>query len=107
MLNPFTPGSTVAMTVTTTSTRVALPNSPASRSRTIVVKEVLGAEGAFIAFGDSTVTAALPSGSTPVQGYPVGAGSKDVLTIPPGVTHLAAIAAADGAQISATIGDGF
>lgn len=102
---PFTPGDSVALSVTAASARVALPN-PSSGSRTIMLTEALGLEIAFVAVGDNTVTAVIPTNATPVNGYAVLPGSKEPITVGPGQTHLAAITASGTATLYITSGDG-
>lgn len=89
MLNPFTAALTVALPATAASSRVALP---AGVSDQLLVTSATTGNEAFIAFGDVTVTAVVPSG-TPAQATPVLPGAAFVLTIPPGATHVAGICA--------------
>lgn len=89
MPNPFTAGQTVALPVTAASARVALPTGISDQ---LLITSATTGNEAFIAFGDVTVTSAVPSG-TPAQATPVLPGSAFVLTIPPDATHVAAICA--------------
>lgn len=92
MLNPFTPGQTVALPVTAASARVALPTGVSDQ---VLVTSATTGNEAFIAFGDVTVVAVVPSG-TPAQATPVLPGSAFVVTVPPGATHVAGICAGGG-----------
>lgn len=105
MYIPFTPGDTVALQVTTASARVALPN-PSTGPRTIMITEALGLEIAFIAVGDDTVTATVPTNATPVKGFAILPGSKEPITVAPGQTHLAAVTSTGTATLYLTSGDG-
>lgn len=105
MFTPFTPGQSVALDVTSTSARVLLPN-PGTGPRTIMITEALGLELAFIALGDVTVTAVVPTNATPVNGFAILPGSKEPITVSPGQTHLAAITASGTATLYITSGDG-
>ena len=93
---PFRPtgGSTVNITVGAASARIAL----SSGEQQLVMNN--GTATAWIAFGDGTVTAALATG------IPIGPGTSRVMTIPPGVTQVAAIAAAATGLIYFTPGSG-
>lgn len=96
MLNPFTPGTTVSRAVTGTTANVALPTT---RGNQIVVASVSTNAIGFIKFGaDSTVTAA-------VTDYPILPGTKETLTVPPGMTYVAAIGTT-GTTLYFTAGDG-
>lgn len=80
---PFTPAGTVSRAVTGSTASVALSATgfPAS---TVEIQSLPGNSVAFIKFGDSTVTAATTD-------YPVLPGVDKIVTVPPNVTHVAAI----------------
>ena len=59
-----------------------------------------GSATVWVAFGDSTITTALTTGK------PVAAGADLVVTIGPGTTHAAAIAAGSTGKIYFTPGSG-
>lgn len=96
MLNPFTPGTTVSRAVTGSTANVALPST---RGNQIVVASAATNTIAFINFGTSaSVTAA-------VTDYPILPGTKETLSVPPGMTHVAAIGTT-GTTLYFTAGDG-
>lgn len=96
-LAPFTPGATSTLPVTTANASVAL--STKARDQ-VMVTNAPGGSIAFIAFGDSTVTATVAA-STPVL-----PGVALMFTINPLQTHIAAITGAGTATIYATVGQG-
>lgn len=95
-LQPFRPtgGDTVNVVVGAASANVLLSSAQQQR----VMNN--GTATAWIKFGDNTVAATLAAG------IPVGAGVTEVLTIPPGSTYVAAIAAAATGTIYFTPGAG-
>ena len=95
MMNPFTPGGSATLAVTTSSARVALPTTGGMQ----VLIYSAGTAASFIKFGDSTVTAAVTDIAIP-------SGFNRIFTIPPGVTHVAGITAASTATVYFTRGDG-
>lgn len=96
MLNPFTPGSTVTLSASGTTGRVALP---ATRGNQIRIANPAGGQIVFVKFGDSTVTAA-------VTDTPVLVGATDIFTVPTGMTHVAGITSTSTATVYFTAGDG-
>lgn len=96
MMNPFTPSATVNVAATTTTANVALADSAVDQ---VLVTVPAGDAMAFVAFGDSTVTASAAS-STPIL-----PGAAYIFTVGP-VTHMAAITGAATATVYATIGQG-
>jgi hypothetical protein len=80
---PFCPGSTVTLAVTGTSARATLSKT-GYPPNTVEVQSATGGSIAFLAFGDSTVTAT-------TSGYPILPGVDKVISVPPDVTHIAAI----------------
>lgn len=96
-LGPFTPAGTVNVAATTTTASVALPL--VSRDQVMVTNDA-GGSLAFVAFGDSTVTASAAT-STPVL-----PGAAYVFTINPQQTHMAAITGTGTATVYATAGQG-
>ncbi len=99
MGTPFNPIATVTLAATATSGRVALPGPTRIQQRTLRVA-VIGAEAAFLAFGDSAVTA------TTAASMPVLPGVVEVFSMVPGYTHVAAITATGNVTVSLTIGEG-
>lgn len=96
ILIPFRPsgGATVNVDVGAASARVVMSGGEQQR----IMNN--GTATAWIAFGDITVTAAVATG------MPVGPGVTEVITIPPGTTNVAAIAAAATGKIHFTPGAG-
>lgn len=95
MNNLFTPAATVNVAASTTSARQTL--SGAGGSLRI---HNAGTTLAFVATGDSTIEAAAAS-STPVP-----AGAVEIIGIPPGHTHAAAILASGTGTVYFTRGEG-
>lgn len=91
MMVPFTNVATATLPVTAASANVALPTlPPTDRPRNLQVACAAGASVAFIKFGTSSgVTAA-------VTDYPVLPGTEKMLTLPQGMTHVAAICGGAG-----------
>lgn len=104
MINLFTPKTvgTVSITSGVASARVALVPSGAFQVR---VKNIDTANVAFIAFGDSTVTAVVPAGAVP-GGVPIGPGETAGFSISPTTTHVAAICTAGTPIVYFTPGNG-
>ncbi len=100
MLNPFSPANTVAVSVTATSAATALPTL---RGNQIVVSAPSANAIAFIAFGAGSTTVVIPT--TQTNGYPILPGTKEVLTVPPGATHVAVIGSVSS-TLYFTAGDG-
>ncbi len=86
-LAPFTPGSTIAITVAATSAAVALPTKPGDQ---IMVSSLAGNAIAYIAFGISTLTVVVPT-STAQNGVPILPGTVNIFTVPANATHIASI----------------
>lgn len=98
MLNPFTPGGTTStIAVTTSSARVALTRG---MSQQVQVTVVAGGSIAFVAFGNSTVSAAVATS------VPVLPGTYRIFSVAPDVTHVAAITSTSTATLYATPGNG-
>lgn len=95
---PFTYAASVHLAVGTSSGNVAL-NSP-SGGNTVRLSTPAGTDECFIAFGSSTVTAAA---ATAVH-FP--AGTIEVVTIPAGTTHVAAICASGSTTLYAVRSNG-
>lgn len=102
---PFTPASTVGLSVTVASNRVPLPLTGPG-ARTIMVTSENGVDMAFIALGDATVVALPSSGLPQANSYPILPGSKEPITVGPLTTHVAAITATGTAMLYFTSGDG-
>jgi hypothetical protein len=106
-LNPFTPGETVSAATSTSTQAIALGKpspGPGGVSRVCRVCVPAGADLVFIRFGDSTVTAAASGAGAGVPIIPGAA--AEYFTVGPGVTHMAAIAAANTPTVYATNGYG-
>lgn len=86
-LAPLTPGSNIAITVAATSAAVALPLLYGDQ---IMVTSPAANAIAFIAFGISTLTVVIPTG-TNRNGVPILPGTVNVFTVPPAATHIATI----------------
>lgn len=84
-LAPFTPGTTKIITVAATTANLALP----AGGDQVLVTSISTNAVAFVNFGDSTVTAVVPTG-TQQSGAPVLPG-RNVFTVPSGATHIATI----------------
>lgn len=87
-------GSTVSLSVSTSSARVSLGAPVDNLVQLKVTTDVL----IFIDFGDSTVTAELTDD-------PIGVGQQ-IVTIPPKTTHVAAITASGTGTAYFTLGYG-
>lgn len=86
MLNPFTPGQTIAVSVTAASAATALSTLKGNQ---VVVASPAANNIAFVAFGTASTTVVIPTVAT--NGYPILPGTKETLTVPPGATHVAVI----------------
>lgn len=99
MLNPFTPGQTVSLAVSATTSRVALPALSGNQVRVV---NPAGGQIAFIKFGSSTVEAA-------VTDMPILPGTTQIFTLPAQTTgglNVAGITASSTATVYFTAGDG-
>lgn len=90
--------ATVNIDVSSSSQAVSLGITARGYRQVRIVNN--GSATAWVTFGDSTVTASLTSA------MPVGPGAHEVLTVPNGTTHVAAIAAAATGKIYFTPGSG-
>lgn len=95
-LMPFTPTNSVTRAVTTSTANVALARKGANQ---VLIYAPAANAVAFIKFGDSTVTAT-------TSDIAIAPGFNRIFTIPPDVTHVAAITAASTATLYFTNGDG-
>lgn len=105
----FTPmGSTAAAACTTSSgsTRVAMPVTPSTVSYNVRVKNIDTTNVAYVAFGDSSVTAAVPAAGTPAAGIPIGPGETAGFTLGAQITHFAGITSTSTATLLVTCGMG-
>lgn len=95
---------TNSISVTSTSARHTLP----ARSTSAVLRvRNAGASDVYIAFGDNTVTATIPTAGGAGGGMPIGAGTVEVIDLPFTATNIAAIAATAGPFLfSYTVGEG-
>lgn len=94
-MNAFTPGATVSLSATTSSSRVALSGGGKS-----VEIQNTGSVTVFVNLGDSSVSAATTD-------YPVLAGMCKVITRDPNAhTNIAGITASGSATVYFTAGEG-
>lgn len=102
--NLFAPNTqgTVSISSAVTTARVALAPKGATQLR---VKNIDATNIAYINWGDSTVTATVPSGGTGGS-VPIGAGETAGFTIPIGTTHVASICSAGTPVVFFTPGAG-
>jgi hypothetical protein len=100
MMNPFTPGSTIAVSVTATSAATALPTL---RGNQVMVSAPAGNVIAFIAFGVSNTTVVVPT--TQTNGCPILPGTVQVFTVPSTATHVSVIGTV-ASTLYFTAGDG-
>ena len=105
-LEPFTPSLTKAITVSATSAALALPltSSPVQRPNQVMVSSLAANAVAFIAFGISTDTVVIPTG-TASNGTPILPGTVQIFTVPPTATHILSIGTAAN-TLYVTEGDG-
>jgi hypothetical protein len=96
MLNvPFTPGQTLTLSVTATSSNASF--NAANANAPVVEFLNTGSNVCFVTFNGTATTAA----------YPIAAGQRRVLSKPPGVTGVAAICNATlSTTLYATAGQG-
>lgn len=96
---PFQPqGSTVNISASNVSSNVALTG--AGNGGTVRVFNA-GTATIFLAFGTSSSVAA-----TTTAGIPIPSGMREVYTLPPTITHAAAITASSTATVYFTTGQG-
>lgn len=115
--NPLSPSA--ALTVTATSANVALPSSTQDALPNMCSVRVVnvGTNAVFVAFGDSTVTAAIPASGSTGSGVMMlpnsehtflaqsGASATDPAYDATPATYIAAIAAATGNTVYVTVGE--
>lgn len=101
----FTPKAqgTLIATCATSTARVAL-TIPAGAT-TMRIKNIDATNIAYVNFGDVTVTAVLPVGTT-LGAMPIGAGETVGIGIPSGTTHVATICSAGTPVVYFTPGFG-
>jgi hypothetical protein len=87
-LNPLTPNAAGTVTATVASTTANIALSKTGISQQIMVQSLAANAVAFINFGDSTVTAAVASGT------PILPGQIYLFTVGPTVTNVATIGTA-------------
>src|SRR5690348_6636529 len=99
---PFrpSPSGTVQISASTASSNVNLAGSV---EQLRIVNS--GSADAFVEFGDSSVTATAPSGST-AGSMRIFAGTVELITLQPNVTHAAAITSSGSTTIGLTTGAG-
>lgn len=104
-VTPFTPNptKTLAYASTTTTATAALP--ALATDGQLKAKNTDATNIAFINFGDSNVTAVIPTGSTP-GAMPLGPGESIILTRSVTWTHMAVIAGAGTPTVYLTPGHG-
>jgi hypothetical protein len=98
-LSPFTPGNTVAITITSSSAETAIQTGTGDQ---VMVSSLAGNAIAFVAFGISSTTVTIPTTAT--NGTPILPGTVQVFTVPPGTTHIAVIGTSGTLYV--TRGDG-
>ena len=100
----FSTNETVALTVGTASSNVAISSTNPDLVQALFVN--VGANVVYINLGtDNTVTAEIPASGTPANGIPLLPNSSIVLAIGT-ATYIAAIAAATGNTLFVTVGSG-
>ncbi|MDE2472695.1 MAG: hypothetical protein KGL35_29225 [Bradyrhizobium sp.] len=106
-MSSFSPlANTGSLSVGTSSTSAAipLPGSATGWSHECQVSNT-GTNAVFVAFGGSSVTAAIPVAGTPANGIPVPAGATVNFSLS-GASHIAAIASTVTNAIYFTAGVG-
>jgi len=105
-IHNFSPkGNTVAMDVTTSTSRETL-TSPGSYGGVLRVTN-LGPNKAFINLGGDSVAAVIPVDGTPANAMCILSGETAYLDLAPTHSHIAAIsAAAESATLYLTTGEG-
>jgi len=101
-IDPFTPGGSFAITVASSSAAVALPTKTGNQIR---ISSLAANAVAFFAFGSSTLTVVIPTG-TQANGMPILPGTSVVVTVPANATYIATIGTAAN-TLYVTSGDGF
>ena len=95
MLNaPFSPGETLTLSVTTSSSNASFATAGAAAS--VIEVQNTGSSPCFIVFGATATTA----------GYPIGAGQAKLLSKPPGQAQIAAICGSGSTTLYVTAGQG-
>lgn len=97
----FYPIASVALALTTTSARVAIPGTIEREQKRTVRLANPETAGVFIAFGSSTVTAAVDGTSLYLP-----AGAVELFEPPVGVTHVAGVLASGTGTLYITAGEG-
>ena len=100
-IQPFMPGASVKLSLTTSSGRVALPGTRTGAQRQSVRLYNSGAVDIAIAFGDSTITAANDGTSMIIK-----SGTVELFQADKAATHIAGIALSSTADLYITRGDG-
>jgi len=80
---------------------VALP----ANTRRVMLTTVANDSMIFAEFGDSSVTAVVPSGGT-LGATPINGGDAQMFSVPPNATYIAAITASGTATLYITPGEG-
>ncbi len=106
MEHAFTPAATIALAASATSVRKAITSAEGQ-----VMVYNLGSVPVFVAFGSSTVTAAVANtaSTTSKNGFPLHDSQRILITPPKNATHVAVItnsAAATSAKVYVTAGYG-
>jgi hypothetical protein len=96
---------TVAVSVTTTTGRIALPGTAINVSRQFMFTNI-GTVPVFWTSGDSAVNAVVPVVGGASGGAPIQPGTQVSHTIPNGHTHVAFITASGTATVYVTPGQG-
>jgi len=104
-INLFTPNPTLTLAYasTVTTSTAALPTTATGHQ--LRLRNTDSANTAFVNFGNSAVTATIPSGTTPGS-MPIGPGETIGITRSTDWTHMAIIAAAGTPTVYVTPGRG-
>jgi hypothetical protein len=101
-------GKTAVLVATTTSAAVALPNpNDGEVERTYWFDNTTSSVSGFVAFGNGTVEAEIPTEGNPAFGFRIPAGAAIPLRRPTSDTHVAGITSTGTATLYITPGTGF
>lgn len=102
----FSPvGNTQRLDITTVAERFALAGLGLAVGSTLRMF-VDGTSTVFVAFGDSSVAAAVPADGNAANGMPIAPGRETGIRFPTAVTHMSVITATGTATVYLTAGDG-
>jgi len=107
-LDVFTPvTNTIVLAATTSPATIALADPRTGADERVVRLVNAGSSTVFVAFGDLTATAAVPTAGAPASGFPVLAGQgPEPFRIPATATHVSAVCASGAATLYVTVGRG-